>query len=268
MNPIRPVYRQGSISFGPSMAQGWECIKEGLYALGHFGNKFAFDNESPAHKTYIQASQIAQNLVTNAEFRAFIDDGGYKKPALWLSNGWNAVQTHEWEAPLYWEKQEGEWFEFTLYGDTPLIPSAPVCHISYYEADAFARWAGYRLPTEAEWEIKSIANLEVADLIPQDRVHPSAGDKQLGINQLFGEVWQWTKSPYIAYPGFSPSTDAIGEYNGKFMCDQWVLRGSSCVTPRYHARPTYRNFFPSSTRWQFSGLRLARDVGKREHSLP
>ncbi len=259
-NPIRPVYRQDSISIGRSMTQGWECIKEGLYTIGHSRDKFAFDNERPEHKTYVQGSQIAKNLVTNMEYKAFIDDGGYQQPALWLSNGWSTVQTQEWEGPLYWGKHEGEWFEFTLYGDAPLIPSAPVCHISYYEADAFARWAGYRLPTEAEWEIKATPYFCDARLIQQDRLHPSAGNGQLGIQQLFGEVWQWTQSPYIAYPGFRRSSDAIGEYNGKFMCDQWVLRGSSCATPYCHARPTYRNFFPSGARWQFSGLRLARDA--------
>lgn len=259
-NPLRPAYLEGSVPVEPLVTQSWESIKEGVYTIGTNNDQFAFDNERPAHKTYLQGSRLAKYLVTNAQYQAFIDDGGYQRPILWLSNGWNAVQTQQWQGPLYWERHDGEWHEFTLFGDAPVAGSAPVCHISYYEADAFARWAGYRLPTEAEWEIMAAPHAWEANLIQRNTLHPSAGIGRPGIQQLFGEAWQWTQSPYIAYPGFQPSSGAVGEYNGKFMCDQWVLRGSSCATPHGHSRHTYRNFFPSNARWQFAGIRLAADI--------
>lgn len=259
INPLRPVYLNQSISVPATAAQGWQHIEEGIYTIGHTGKQFAYDNESPAHKTYIQASQLAHRLVTNAEYSEFIADGGYHQPALWLSNGWSMVQKLNWQAPLYWEWCDGEWYEFTLAGDAPLIPSAPVCHISYYEADAFARWAGYRLPTEMEWEVAAAVHSVDGRFVEHGILHPSA-DNVTSTQQLFGDVWQWTQSAYTAYPGFQPSPGVIGEYNGKFMCDQWVLRGASCATPRSHARHTYRNFFPSDTRWQFTGIRLAADT--------
>ena len=255
-NLLRPSYLNEPVPIPPVAQQGWQRIDEGIYTLGNAGEQFAFDNERPAHKTFVQASQLAHRLVTNEEYKSFIADGGYKQPRLWLSNGWSIVQTHKWESPLYWERYEGEWYEFTLSGTAPLILSAPVCHISYYEADAFARWAGYRLPTEAEWEVVAAKNSLSGRFVEHGVLHPSA-DEGSSLQQLFGDVWQWTQSAYIAYPGFHPSPGAIGEYNGKFMCDQWVLRGASCVTPRSHARYTYRNFFPSATRWQFTGIRLA-----------
>jgi ergothioneine biosynthesis protein EgtB len=258
-NPIRPAYKEHSISIKPSVNQRWGNIKEGIYKIGHTNDEFAFDNERPVHKTYLQEARLAHYLVTNAEYADFINDGGYQQPNLWLSNGWSIVQSQQWTAPLYWEQQDGEWYEFTLFGNCPVNPSAPVCHVSYYEADAFARWAGFRLPTEAEWEIMA-ASRSLERINKEVTLHPRTDKGNFDIQQLFGEVWQWTQSPYIAYPGFRCSSHPVGEYNGKFMCDQWVLRGSSCVTPPFHSRPTYRNFFPSAARWQFSGIRLAADA--------
>ena len=257
-NPLRPAYFDKPIGVPSITEQKWHSIDEGIYTLGNLGGGFAFDNEKPAHKTYVQASKMAHRLITNDEYKAFINDGGYHRPEFWLSNGWNVVQTYQWNSPLYWEKNGEEWYEFTLSGNNPLISSIPVCHISYYEADAFARWAGYRLPTEAEWEAVAMRNSITGRFAEDGTFHPSANSEP-SLQQLFGDVWQWTRSAYAGYPGFQPSPSAIGEYNGKFMCDQWVLRGASCATPRSHARSTYRNFFPSGTRWQFTGIRLAAD---------
>ncbi len=258
-NPMRPAYRETPLQSPSALPQTWHAVDEGVYHIGHNSSAFAFDNESPAHKTYVQAAQVATRLVTNAEYAAFIADGGYRQPALWLSNGWSTVQTERWQAPLYWEKRDGAWSEFTLSGEASVLPHAPVTHLSYFEADAFARWAGYRLPTEAEWEVVAAQHPVRGRFAEHGTLHPSA-DSTSGMQQLFGDVWQWTQSAYVAYPGFKPSAGAIGEYNGKFMCDQWVLRGASCATPHSHARHTYRNFFPSDTRWQFTGIRLAADA--------
>ncbi len=258
-NPMRPAYRSTPLESPAARPQEWQAISEGVYRIGHDSDTFAFDNESPAHNTYVQAAQLATRLVTNAEYAAFIADGGYRQPSLWLSNGWSMVQTQKWQSPLYWEKRDGAWFEFTLSGDAPVLPHAPVTHLSYFEADAFARWAGYRLPTEAEWEVVAAQHEIRGRFAEHGALHPLA-DSAAGMQQLFGDAWQWTQSAYVAYPGFKPSAGAIGEYNGKFMCDQWVLRGASCATPRSHARHTYRNFFPSDARWQFTGLRLAADA--------
>ena len=237
-NPLRPAYD----SRRPNQAShdvkaGWREIPEGVRKIGDDSGAFAFDNERPAHRVFLEPFRVAERLVTNREFRDFIEDGGYRRSQLWLAAGWAVVQAESREAPIYWEKQDGEWLEFTFGGMTALDPDAPVCHVSYYEADAFARWAGHRLPTEAEWETAA----RMADDIPQ----------------LYGDRWQWTQSAYVAYPGFVPAGGAIGEYNGKWMSDQWVLRGSSIATPPGHSRVTYRNFFPSDTRWQFTGIRLA-----------
>jgi ergothioneine biosynthesis protein EgtB len=215
----------------------WREIPEGLYQIGHNGNGFAFDNETPAHRVFVEAYRIASRLVTAGEFLEFVEDGGYRRPDLWLAAGWTVVHEHKRTAPIYWDHTVDAWTEFTLAGTNPLNLDAPVCHVSYYEADAYARWADARLPTEAEWEI-------AAGHIPE-------------LPQLFDERWQWTQSAYVAYPGYAPAAGAVGEYNGKWMSDQWVLRGSSCATPPGHSRVTYRNFFPSDARWQFTGIRLA-----------
>lgn len=262
-NPMRPAYLpRAAVPGAPAPALRWLPVDEGVYHVGHDARRadagFAFDNEGPAHRVFVDAFHLASRLVTNGEYLAFVEDGGYRRPALWLSNGWAAVRERGWTAPLYWEPGADGWTEFTLAGPRALDPAEPVCHVSYYEADAFARWAGHRLPTEAEWEIAAAGSPVDGPFVEGHRFHPAPAAGAPGLEQLYGDVWQWTGSPYVAYPGYAPPSGAIGEYNGKFMCDQWVLRGASCATPRSHARLTYRNFFPSDARWQFTGIRLAR----------
>ena len=236
----------------------WVDLNGGICAIGHEGSGFAFDNESPRHDVLLQPFQLASRLVTNAEYLEFMNDGGYRRPELWLSDGWDTVCAQRWQSPLYWEEEDGAWFEFTFAGMRELDPAAPVCHVSYYEADAFARWSNARLPREEEWEVAAAQARSQGTFLESGKLHPQAAIARTGLLQVFGDVWEWTSSAYLAYPGFSPATGAIGEYNGKFMCNQFVLRGGSCATPESHIRATYRNFFPPHARWQFMGIRLAR----------
>ncbi|HLH25807.1 MAG TPA: ergothioneine biosynthesis protein EgtB [Chloroflexota bacterium] len=261
-NPLRPAYREsapGPAAEAPPL--GWQAYPGGVGWLGFAGGGFAFDNELPRHRVFLEPFRLATRLVTNAEYLAFMADGGYRRPELWLSDGWNTVKAQGWDAPLYWEPRDGAWWVQTLAGPRPVAPAEPVCHVSYYEADAYARWAGARLPTEAEWEAAA-ADLPVAgNFVESERFHPApAPAGGTGLQQMYGDVWEWTASAYSPYPGFRPTAGALGEYNGKFMCSQLVLRGGSCATPASHIRASYRNFFPPDARWQFSGIRLADDA--------
>jgi ergothioneine biosynthesis protein EgtB len=235
-NPTAPCYDAAWRPPAPVAARGFAELPRGVHRIGHAGDGFCFDNEGPAHEVFLQPARIGCGLVTNAQWLAFIADGGYRSPALWLSDGWAAVEAEGWNAPGYWRQQDGAWSTLTLAGRRPVDLEAAVCHVSYYEADAFARWAGKDLPTEAQWEVAARSGL---------------------MDEAFGTVWQWTRSAYSPYPGYRAAPGALGEYNGKFMINQMVLRGSSHATPQGHARASYRNFFHPSARWQFNGLRLA-----------
>jgi ergothioneine biosynthesis protein EgtB len=262
-NPLRPAYCEELPPEGPPPPLDWVTAPECLAWIGHDGTGFAFDNESPRHRVFLPGFRLASRLVTNEEYLCFLDDGGYDRPELWLSDGWAARQLHSWNSPLYWDRLASEWSVVTLAGLQPLRMGDPVCHVSFYEADAFARWAGARLPTEEEWESAAAAVPVAGHFLESGRFHPSAcpaADDAGAAVQLYGDVWQWTRSPYTPYPGYAPTEGALGEYNGKFMCNQMVLRGASCATPRSHARATYRNFFPPDARWQFTGIRLAQDL--------
>jgi len=238
-NPLRPAYleRPRQLIEIPSELT-WEQRQGGLVSIGLDTETFAFDNERPRHKVWLEPHRLSSRLVTNAEYQGFMEDGGYKRSELWLSDGWCHILKNQWKSPLYWEKHEGHWYEFTLYGLEILNPAAPVAHISYYEADAFAHWAGKRLPLEAELERKLLEIPLQGHFSDSGIFHPKAGE-----GHYYGSLWEWTASPYLAYPRFKPWQGSMGEYNGKFMCNQWVLRGGSCVTPLDHIRPTYRNFF-------------------------
>jgi ergothioneine biosynthesis protein EgtB len=240
----------------------WLGFEGGLVEVGHDGHGFAFDNESPRHRVFLVPFELASRPVTHGEFAEFIADGGYRRPELWLSMGWDTVVARGWQAPLYWEPSGSTWRTFTLHGMAEIDEHTPVCHVSRFEADAYARWAGARLPTEFEWELATRGQPLEGNFLESQAMHPlplRAHGKVDAPEQLFGDVWEWTRSDYGAYPGFREEEGAVGEYNGKFMCGQYVLRGGSCATPRSHIRSTYRNFFPPDARWQFSGFRLARD---------
>ena len=260
-NPLEPVYRAGGPpDRSPSPALRWEPMEEGISHIGHDGAGFAFDNETPRHRQYLARHELASRLVTNAEYLAFIEDGGYTRPELWLAEGYMMAAERGWRAPLYWRERDGRWSQFTLHGSRSVRPDEPVVHVSYFEADAYARWAGARLPTEAEWENAARDVPLEGNFQERDLLHPApAPHVREGVTQLFGDVWEWTSSAYASYPGYRPVEGSLGEYNGKFMCNQYVLRGGSCATSRGHVRPTYRNFFPAHARWQFTGIRLARD---------
>ena len=263
-NPLRPAYappRPDAPSRAGRGPAGWTEIEERLAEIGHDGSSFAFDNEAPRHREFVSAFALANRLVSNAEYLEFMTDGGYLRPELWLSEGWDWVSAHAVVAPGYWEGDARSWRQFTLNGLLPLEEDAPVCHVSLYEADAYARWAGARLPTESEWEVAAQAVPIAGHFVEEGWLRPRPSPPgTTSLQQLFGDVWEWTRSAYAPYPGFAPAAGAIGEYNGKFMCNQYVLRGGSCATPRSHIRATYRNFFPPAARWQFTGFRLARDL--------
>ncbi len=269
-NPLHPAYRpEAAQRLSADKPLEWIGFEERLGWIGYAGEGFSFDNERPRHRVFIDAFELATRPCTNAEYAAFIEDGGYRRPELWLSDGWETASARGWEAPLYWQRDSGDWMAMTLTGYRELRGSEPVCHVSYYEADAFARWMAARLPTEAEWET-AVAGLPVeGNFVETGQLQPApipgarSSDERGaagGLRQMFGDVWEWTQSDYAAYPGFRPLEAGFGEYNGKFMCNQRVLRGGSCATPRSHLRPTYRNFFPPDARWQFSGIRLVRDA--------
>jgi ergothioneine biosynthesis protein EgtB len=262
MNPLYPVYidKYPPVgSYTPKLT--FKNFEEGIYETGHEGKDFGYDNEFPRHKEYLKSFGIAKRLITNSEYLDFIDDGGYKKPEIWLSDGYATAEKENWQAPMYWEKKDGDWWNFKLTGFHKVDLNEPVCHISYYEADAFARWAGYRMPTEAEWETAADELPVEGNFVENEYYHPVIvpEDDEMGLNQMYGDVWEWTMSPYIPYPGYKTLPGALGEYNGKFMSNQMVLRGGSCATSVTHIRKTYRNFFYPQTRWQFMGLRLAKD---------
>ena len=302
VNPLRPAYHpRPAMSAHAAPPMRWIAGPAGLRDIGHSGESFAFDNESPRHQVYLQPYELGSRLVTNGEWKAFMADGGYQRADLWLSAGWTTVQNQQWNAPLYWLEQDGAWQRHSLGGLGPIDDAEPVCHISYFEADAFARWAGARLPTEAEWEVAAdaqspslgtpgegrgggelgsaaggenplpnpppecqgreyVAQRPIGNFAESGRFAPQVASQSPGITQMLGDVWEWTGSAYLGYPGYRPPAGALGEYNGKFMCNQFVLRGGCCATPRSHIRLTYRNFFPPEARWQFSGLRIARDA--------
>jgi ergothioneine biosynthesis protein EgtB len=256
VNPLQPAYRDLPRGEGRAGALEWRRFPEAVRSLGHDGGGFAFDNETPRHRVLMPTFRIASRPVVNGEWREFIDAGGYARADLWLSEGWKAVNERGWAAPMYWTRDGAGWQRFTLAGPRAVDDDAPVCHVSFYEADAFARWRGARLPTEAEWETAASGLEAAGNFRERGLLDPAPGN---GSEQWYGDVWEWTASPYVSYPGFRPLDGSLGEYNGKFMCNQLVLRGGSCVTPAGHVRATYRNFFYAPDRWQFMGVRLAAD---------
>ena len=262
-NPLHPVFRERDdveqTRLVPPAA--FVDFAETICEIGHAGSSFSYDNEGPRHRALVPAFSLATRPVTNGEFLAFIEAGGYTKPEFWLSLGWTTVNEQRWQAPLYWEKRDGGWWNFTLSGMRPVEKSEPVTHVSYFEADAFANWSGARLPTEFEWE-RAAKNLPIeGNFVDTERFHPAPMQNLPNdrLTRMYGDVWEWTRSAYLPYPGYRAAAGALGEYNGKFMCNQTVLRGGSCATSQNHMRATYRNFFQPEKRWQFTGIRLARD---------
>ncbi len=260
--PLKPAYREARPGVTTSEAPPLSFVSfdGGIFEVGHDGSGFAYDNEGPRHEELIRAFKLATRCVTNAEWIEFIEDGGYATPTLWLADGWNTVNSQDWHGPLYFEKAEGGYMQMSLLGLRPVDLASPVTHVSYYEADAFARWAGYRLPTEFEWEVAASSVTLQGRTLDQGHLRAMAAKAGATLQQMFGDVWEWTASAYLPYPGFKAAAGAVGEYNGKFMVNQFVLRGGSCVTPEGHVRRTYRNFFYPYQRWQFMGLRLASDA--------
>jgi ergothioneine biosynthesis protein EgtB len=261
-NPLRPAVSAPALTAVAEKAPepGWVPGEGGVREIGAAGAGFCFDNETPRHAEVVEPHALASRPVTNGEFLAFMADDGYRRPELWLDAGAAVVAEQGWRQPLYWFQQDGDWLQYTLAGPVSLAEAEPVVHLSFYEADAFARWSGCRLPSEAEWELAAAPLPVAGNFAESRRFHPEAAGGGAGLLQLFGDVWEWTASPYVGYPGYRPAAGAVGEYNGKFMCNQFVLRGGSCASAGDHVRPTYRNFFPPEARWQFSGLRLARDA--------
>jgi ergothioneine biosynthesis protein EgtB len=262
-NPLAPAIwpREQAAAAEPGPVE-WVPFPGGIAEIGDKGTGFAFDSEAPRHRVFLRPFELADRPVTNAEWLRFLEEGGYRTPGHWTADGWEWVRANRTEAPLHWRRAKERWLGFGLDGEHPVEPAEPVCHVSWYEADAYARWAGGRLPTEAEWEVAA-AGLDSAQGNLLDRagaVRPLGAAPRQGLRQMFGDVWEWTASPFSPYPGYRPPPGTVGEYNGKFMANQFVLRGGSCATPRGHVRASYRNFFYPGQRWQFCGLRLARDV--------
>jgi ergothioneine biosynthesis protein EgtB len=257
LNPLNPAYANGSLAAGEPATVAWIDCAGGLVEIGGSSETFHFDNELPRHRVWLEPYRVASRLVTNGEYLEFVRAGAYDDPLLWLADGWSQRCAADWHAPAYWQRHDDAWFEFTLHGLLPLSMSAPVAHVSYYEADAYAQWAGKRLPSEFEWEAGACAP---PDFDGVTALHPQPAGRDDGLQQLYRNLWQWTRSAYLPHPGFKPAGGTIGEYNGKFMSNQMTLKGSACITPGGHARATYRNFYYPHQRWAFSGLRLAEDV--------
>ena len=263
-NPLKPAYKDPeplAVAKDAADQLRWHEFSGGIIEIGHQGAGFHFDCEAPRHRTVVEPYALGHRLITNGEWIDFIEDGGYRQPLHWLASGWDAIRSAGWSMPMYWETRDGEYWSMTLRGAQPVDRSAPVTHISYFEADAYATWAGHRLPTEAEWENAATKVPLTGNFADSGRLRPKpATGSGEELQQIFGDTWEWTRSPFTPYPGFKIQEGAVGEYNGKFMCGQFILRGGSCVTPPGHIRTTYRNFFPPDARWQFSGMRLAKDL--------